>query len=143
LVSEKIKSTGLAVISNLVILVQTELTKGLWEVVVKISWAGQLVVQGIVCPTCIEHINNSILPFIRRVIARELIFLGGRGDKILSMAFDAIQRCINLGNDFVYHRIMHYVSQQRLSTRVTRQQHNANKCFGLMEDFLLFFCEVS
>jgi len=45
LVSEKIKSTGLAMISNLVILVQTELTKGLWKVVVKTSWAGQLVVQ--------------------------------------------------------------------------------------------------
>jgi len=44
LVSEKIKSTGLAVMSNLVILVQTELTEGLWEVVVKTSWAGQLVV---------------------------------------------------------------------------------------------------
>ena len=37
LVSEKIKSAGLAVMSNLVILVQTELTEGLWEVVVKTS----------------------------------------------------------------------------------------------------------
>jgi len=40
LVSEKIKSAGLAVMSNLVILVQTELTKSLWEVMVKTSWAG-------------------------------------------------------------------------------------------------------
>jgi len=37
LVSEKIKSTGLAMMSNLVILVQTKLTEGLWEVVVKTS----------------------------------------------------------------------------------------------------------
>jgi len=36
LVSEKIKPAGLAMMSNLVILVQTELTEGLWEVVVKI-----------------------------------------------------------------------------------------------------------
>ena len=50
LVSEK--SAGLAVMSNLVILVQTELTEGLLEVVVKTSWAGQLVVQGMVCPAC-------------------------------------------------------------------------------------------
>jgi len=40
------------VMSNLVILVQTELTEGLLEVVVKTSWAGQLVVQGMVCPAC-------------------------------------------------------------------------------------------
>jgi len=52
LVSEKIKSAGLTVMSNLVILVQTELTEGLLEVVVKTSWAGQLVVQGMVCPAC-------------------------------------------------------------------------------------------
>jgi len=31
LVSEKIKSTGLAVMSNLVILIQTKLTEGLWS----------------------------------------------------------------------------------------------------------------
>jgi len=99
LVSEKIKSTGLAMISNLVILIQTELTKGLWEVVVKISWAGQLVVQGIVCLACIEHINNSILPFIGRVIARGLIFLGGRDDKILPMAFDTICNRFTLFHD--------------------------------------------
>jgi len=37
LVSEKIKSASLAVMFNLVILVQTELTEGLWEVVVKTS----------------------------------------------------------------------------------------------------------
>ena len=137
LVSEKIKSAGLAVMSNLVILVQTELTEGLWEVVVKTSWAGQLMVQGMVCPACIEHVDNSILPFIGRVIARGLIFLGGRGDKILPATFDAVRRGINPGNDFVRHRITRYVSQQRLSAGVTRQQHNADKRFGLMEDF---FC---
>jgi len=37
LVSEKIKSTGLAVMSHLIVFVQTELTDGLREVVVKIS----------------------------------------------------------------------------------------------------------
>jgi len=137
LVSEKIKSAGLAVMSNLVILVQTELTEGLLEVMVKTSWAGQLVVQGMVCPACIEHVDNSILPFIGRVIAKGLIFLGGRGDKILPATFDAVRRGIN--NDFVRHRITCYVSQQRLNAGVTRQQHNADKCFGLMEDFLLFF----
>jgi len=81
LVSEKIKSASLAIMSNLVILVQTKLTEGLWEVVVKTSWAGQLVVQGMVCPTCIEHVDNSILPFIGRVIAKGLIFLGFRGNR--------------------------------------------------------------
>jgi len=118
LVSEKIKSAGLAVMSNLVILIQTELIKGLWEVVVKTSWAGQLVVQEMVCPACIEHVNNSILPFIERVIARGLIFLGGRDNKILPMTFDTIWRGINLGNNFICHRITYYVSQQRLSMGV-------------------------
>jgi len=92
------------------------------------------VVQGMVCPACIEHVDNSILPFIGRVIAKGLIFLGGRGDKILPATFDAVWRGINPGNDFVRHRITRYVSQQRLSTGVTRQQHNADKRFGLMED---------
>jgi len=86
--------------------------------VVKTSWAGQLVVQGMVCLACIEHVNNSILPFIGRVIARGLIFLGSRGNKILPTTFDAIWRGINLGNNFVYHRITCYVSQQRLSMGV-------------------------
>jgi len=103
LVSEKIKSTGLAVMSNLVILVQTKLTEGLWEVVVKTSWAGQLVVQGMVCPACIEHVDNSILPLIGRMIARGLIFLGSRGNKILPATFDAVWRDINLGNNFVWY----------------------------------------
>jgi len=71
-----------------------------------------------VCPACIEHIDNSILLFIGRVMARGLIFLGGGGNKILPATFDAIQRGINLGNDFVYHRIMRYISQQRLSMGV-------------------------
>jgi len=87
--------------------------------VVKTSWAGQLVVQGIVCPACIEHVDNSILPFIGRVMARGLIFLGGRGNKILPATFDAIQRGINPGNNFMRHRITRYVSQQRLSIGVT------------------------
>jgi len=103
LVSEKIKFAGLAVMSNLVILVQTELTEGLWEVVVKTSWAGQLVVQGIFCPACIEHVDNNILSFIRRVMARGLIFFGNGGNKILPVTFDAVRRDINLGNDFVWY----------------------------------------
>jgi len=37
LVSKKIKSAGLAVMSNLVILIQTKLTEGLWEVMIKTS----------------------------------------------------------------------------------------------------------
>jgi len=134
LVSKEIKSTGLAMISDLVILVQTELTKGLWEVVVKTSWAGQLMVQGMVCPACIEHVDNSILPLIGRVMAKELIFLGSRGDKILPVTFDTVRRGINLGNDFVHHRITCYVSQQRLSMGITQQQHNANKHFSLIEE---------
>ena len=69
---------------------------------VKTSWAGQLVVQGMVCPACIEHVDNSILSFIERVMARGLIFLGSRGNKILPMIFDAVQRGINLGNDFAW-----------------------------------------
>ena len=96
-----------------------------------------------VCPACIKHVDNSILPFIGRMMARGLIFLGGGGDKILAATFDAVRRGINPGNDFVRHRITRYVSQQRLSTGVTRQQHNADKRFSLMEDFLLFSCEVS
>jgi len=55
--------------------------------------------------TCIEHVDNSILPFIGRVIARGLIFLGGRGDKILPATFDTVWRGINPGNDFMCHRI--------------------------------------
>jgi len=43
-----------------------------------------------VCPACIEHVNNSILPFIRRVMARGLIFLGGGGNKILPATFDTV-----------------------------------------------------
>jgi len=86
-----------------------------------------------VCPACIKHVDNSILPFIGRMMARGLIFLGGGGDKILAATFDAVRRGINPGNDFVRHRITCYVSQQRLSAGVTRQQHNADKRFGLME----------
>jgi len=62
-----------------------------------------------VCPACIEHVDNSILPFIGRVMARGLTFLGGGGNKILSATFDTVWRGINPGNDFVYHRIMCYV----------------------------------
>jgi len=72
-----------------------------------------------VCPACIEHVDNSILPLIRRVMAKELIFLGSGGDKILPTTFDAVWRGINLGNDLVHHRITCYVSQQRLSTGIT------------------------
>jgi len=86
-----------------------------------------------VCPACIKHVDNSILPFIGRVMARGLIFLGGGGHKILAATFDAIRRGINPGNDVVRHRITCYVSQQRLSAGVTRQQHNTDKRFGLME----------
>jgi len=53
-----------------------------------------------VCPACIEHVDNSILSFIGRVMARGLIFLGSGGNKILLVTFDAVQRGINLGNDF-------------------------------------------
>ena len=67
---------------------------------VKTSWAGQLVVQEMVCPACIEHVDNSILSFIGRVMARGLIFLGSRGNKILLVTFDVVQRGINLENDF-------------------------------------------
>jgi len=70
---------------------------------VKTSWAEQLVVQGMVCPACIEHVDNSILLFIRRVMARGLIFLGSGGNKILPVTFDAVQRDINLGNDFAWY----------------------------------------
>ena len=56
-----------------------------------------------------------------------------RGWSVLPATFDAIRRGINPGNDFVCHRITCYVSQQRLSAGVTRQQHNADKRFGLME----------
>ena len=72
-------------------------------------------------------------------MARGLIFFGSGGDKILPVTFDTVRRGINPENDFVCHRITCYVSQQRLSAEVMRQQYNANKCFGLMEDFLLFF----
>jgi len=56
-----------------------------------------------VCPACIEHVDNSILLFIGRVMARGLIFLGSGGDKILPATFDTIWRGINLGNDFVWY----------------------------------------
>jgi len=86
-----------------------------------------------VCPACIKHVDNGILPFIGRVVARRLIFLGGGGYKILAATFDAVRRGINPGNDLMRHRITCYVSQQRLSAGVTRRQHNADKRLGLME----------
>ena len=58
-----------------------------------------------VCLTCIKHVDNSILPFIGKVMARGLIFLGSGGNKILPVTFDAVQRGINPENDFVRHRI--------------------------------------
>lgn len=137
LVSEKIKATGVAVMSHLVVLVQAELTEGLREVVVKMSrgggWAGQLVVQGMVSPACVKHVDNGILPLVGRVVARRVIFLGSGGYKVLAATFDAVRRGINSGNDLVRNRITCYVSQERLSAGITRRQHDTNERLGLMK----------
>ena len=123
--------------SHLVILVQAELTKGLQEIVVEMSrgggWAGQLVVQRMVSPACVKHVDNSILPFVGWVMARRIIFLGSRGYKVLAATFDAIQRGINLGNDLMRNWIIYYVLQEGLSVEVTRCQYDTNECLGLIK----------
>lgn len=149
MVAEEMETACTAVVSDLVILVDTELAKGLWEIMVERdrggSGAGKLgdsEIERMVRPASVEHVDDDVLPFVGGVMSRRrLVTLGSRRRRrrrrrsglIPVTTLDPVLRGIDTSNDVMCQRVTCHVSKQGLGTGIVGGEHDAHEGLCLVK----------
>jgi len=147
MVTEEMETACTAVVSDLVILVETEFAKGLWEIMVERdrggSGAGKLgdsEIERMVRPASIEHVDDDVLPFVGGVMSRRrLMTLGSRRRRrrrsglIPATTLDPVLRGIDTSNDVMCQRVTCHVSKQGLGTWIVGGEHDTHEGLCLVK----------
>lgn len=148
MVAEEMETACTAVVSDLVILVDTELAKGLWEIMVERdrggSGAGKLgdsEIERMVRPASVEHVDDDVLPFVGGVMSRRrLVTLGSRRRRrrrrsglIPVTTLDPVLRGIDTSNDVTCQRVTCHVLKQGLGTGIVGGEHDTHEGLCLVK----------
>ena len=142
MVAEEMETACTAVVSDLVILVDTELAKGLWEIMVERdrggSGAGKLgdsEIERMVCPASVEHVDDDVLPFVGGVMSRRrlMTLASSRSGLILATTLDPVLRGIDTSNDVMCQRVTCHISKQGLGTGIVGGEHDAHEGLCLVK----------
>ena len=142
MVAEEMETACTAVVSDLVILVDTELAKGLWEIMVERdrggSGAGKLgdsEIERMVCPASVEHVDDDVLPFVGGVMSRRrlMTLASSRSGLILATTLDPVLRGIDTSNDVMCQRVTCHISKQGLGTGIVGGEHDTHEGLCLVK----------